>query len=246
MPARAACSPGSSRPSVESVGCGVTPELRSSVAHVRAQDLEACTLGAEEHRHVFAVRRVREGEQVSLTDGSGGWRLCRVRGEGVEPINAVQRDAPPDPLEIYLAIPKADRPEWVVQKLTEVGVTRIVWLHADRGVVRWDGARSERHRERLSRIVQAAAQQSRRVWFPTVEGPVPATSILGSTPVAEPAGRNITTADRCLAIGPEGGWTPDELACAQDRVDLGPHILRVETAALVAAVLMGANRRGTT
>lgn len=222
----------------------MNPELRSCVAHLRAADLEACTLGEEEHRHLFGVLRVREGATVSLTDGAGGWRLCRVRGEGLVPEDAPRHMVAPDPLEIFLAIPKADRPEWIVQKLTEVGVTRIVWLHTERGVVHWEGARAVRHRERLARVVQAAAQQSRRVWFPVVEGPVPAASILPTTSVAEPGGRALTTADRRMAIGPEGGWTANELAQAEDQVDLDPQILRVETAALVAAVRMGAGARG--
>lgn len=222
----------------------MTPQLRSSVAHLWVADLDTCVLGDEEHRHVFGVLRVRQGEMVSVTDGCGGWRRCRVSGEGLEPDEAPQRMVAPEPLEVFLAIPKADRPEWIVQKLTEVGVTRIVWLHTERGVVHWEGARAVRHRDRLARVVQAAAQQSRRVWFPVVEGPVPAASILATTPVAEPGGRALRAADRRVAIGPEGGWTATELARAQDQVDLGPQILRVETAALVAAVQMGINARG--
>ncbi len=81
--------------------------------------------------------------------------------------------------------------------------------------------------------------QSRRVWLPEIAGPFPAADVLPEGVAAEPGGRAVTVADRLIAIGPEGGWTPDELALAQDRVELGDAILRVETAALVACVEMG-------
>jgi 16S rRNA (uracil1498-N3)-methyltransferase len=55
--------------------------------------------------------------------------------------------------------------------------------------------------------------------------------------VAEPGGRGLTSADTTIAIGPEGGWSDDELSIARDKVSLGPHILRVETAAVAAIAL---------
>ena len=81
--------------------------------------------------------------------------------------------------------------------------------------------------------------QSRRVWLPEITGPIPAADVLPEGVAAEPGGRSVTAADRLIAIGPEGGWTADELALAADRVELGRAILRVETAALVACVELG-------
>jgi 16S rRNA U1498 N3-methylase RsmE len=65
---------------------------------------------------------------------------------------------------------------------------------------------------------------------------VPAAEVLPEGVAAEPGGRRVQSMDRLIAIGPEGGWTPGELALAQDQVGLGEAVLRVETAALVACV----------
>ncbi len=139
-------------------------------------------------------------------------------------------------MAIGFAVPKADRPEWIVQKLTEIGVDRIVLLHAERSVVRWDGARAAKHVAKLERVASEAVQQARRVFLPVVEGPVPALDFLVEAVAAEPGGRPIGPTDRSIAIGPEGGWSDRELAVAGDCVALGAHVLRVETAAVVAAV----------
>ncbi len=84
--------------------------------------------------------------------------------------------------------------------------------------------------------------QARRVRVPELDGPVAAATVLGATTVAEPGGRELDSRDVAVAIGPEGGWSPAELAAAQDQVSLGPYVLRVETAAVVAAARMVALR----
>ena len=82
---------------------------------------------------------------------------------------------------VAFAIPKADRPEWIVQKLTELGVARIVLLHAERSVVRWDGDRAARHLRKLRRVAVEALEQSRGSGCPTIVGPVPAADVLPGT-----------------------------------------------------------------
>jgi 16S rRNA (uracil1498-N3)-methyltransferase len=67
---------------------------------------------------------------------------------------------------------------------------------------------------------------------------VAATEILPTSVIGEPGGRAVSTRDTTIAIGPEGGWSPDELEIGGDRVSLGPNVLRVETAAVVAVTLM--------
>jgi 16S rRNA (uracil1498-N3)-methyltransferase len=165
----------------------------------------------------------------------------------LEPVGSVVAVAPPEvPLTIAVAVPKADRPEWLVQKLTELGVDRIVFLHTERSVVRWDAERGAKHLVKLRRVAAEALEQSRRVWLPELAGPVPAATFLHAAVVAEPGGRPLTADDRTIAIGPEGGWTDAELAAASGAVDLGDGVLRVETAALAAAVraTVAAQRRG--
>ena len=84
--------------------------------------------------------------------------------------------------------------------------------------------------------------QSRRVWLPEISGPVRAVEVLPGLAVAEPGGRSVTADDVAIAIGPEGGWSTKELEVAAATVSLGPNILRVETAAVAAAVLMASHR----
>ncbi len=217
--------------------------LRGSSAHVVVDRVESPVLDDDAAHHVFRVLRVRDGELVTVTDGRGGWRPCRSVGEALEPDGDVRtEEETASPLTIAWAVPKRDKPEWIVQKLTELGVDRIVVLHAERSVVRWEGPRAERHLDRCRRVAVEAVQQSRGVWVPEVVGPVRAADVLPGSVAAEPGGRPLRADDRTIAIGPEGGWSADELQLAVDHVDLGERVLRVETAALVAAASAAAVR----
>jgi 16S rRNA (uracil1498-N3)-methyltransferase len=206
------------------------------VAHVVVDDVDQPVVDEPTSHHLFRVLRVRDGDTVTVTDGRGRWRVCHAAGGEVLPsadaTAVADRDAA---CTVAFAIPKSDRPEWIVQKLTELGVARIVLLHAERSVVRWETDRAERHLAKLRRVAVEALEQSRGIWLPDLVGPVPAGGVLPDTPAAEPDGRALSRRDRALAIGPEGGWSPTELELAADRVSLGASVLRVETAAVVAA-----------
>lgn len=198
--------------------------------------------------HLNRVLRLGEGEYVSVSDGAGRWRLAGVIYAGgslalepAGPVVAKRRLHPP--LTIATAIPKGDRVDWLVQKAVEIGVDTVQLLHTERSVVRWKAERAAKQVERLNRIAHEAARQSRRVWLPEVQPPVPVLDVLASSVVAEPGGRNVAAGDTSIAIGPEGGWSPRELANASARVQLGPNVLRTETAALVAATLCVSNSR---
>ena len=213
--------------------------LRRAAAHVLVDDVALPLLDATAQHHLRRVLRLRDGAVVTATDGRGRWRVCRLAGDGLAADGDVVHVPPADsPRTIAVAAPKGDRLDWLVQKCTEVGVDRLVVVVAERSVVRWDGERAARHLERLRRTAAEAAMQSRRVWLPEVVGPVPAVELLAAAVAAEPGGRPLAPGDATVAIGPEGGWSPTELALAADRVSLGPHVLRVETAAVVAAALM--------
>lgn len=218
----------------------MNPILRGAAAHVLVDDVDVPVLSDRAEHHVFRVLRVRDGEVVTVTDGRGAWRVCRAAGSAVTVDGDVEQVAPSTPIQLFVAIPKQDRPEWLVQKATELGADRIVFVHAERSVVRWDAARAQRHLAKLGTVAAEAAMQSRRVVVPVVEGPVRSFDVLAGAVAAEPGGRPVTPDDRSIAIGPEGGWTAAELACAAATVDLGPNILRVETAALAACAAIGA------
>jgi 16S rRNA (uracil1498-N3)-methyltransferase len=222
------------------VGRGVMDRgLRTSAAHVLVADVDEPQPAAEAMRHLLRVLRLRDGEAVTVTDGAGRWRTCAVTGASIVPTGKVHVvDRPEPPRTVAVAPPKGERLEWLVGKCTEVGVDRIVLLDADRSVVRWKGERADKQLERLRRIAVEASMQSRRVWLPELVGPVHAVDILRSAAVAEPGGDPVTSDVDTIAVGPEGGWSPAELAAAGRTVSLGDQILRVETAAVAAAVLM--------
>ena len=212
--------------------------LRAAAAHVVVDDIDHPVLDEPTAHHLFRVLRVRDGDVVTVTDGRGRWRLCRAAGgEIVTTGEATASDARLS-RTVAFAIPKGDRPEWIVQKLTEIGVTRIVLLDTERSVVRWDADRAERHLTKLRRVAVDAVEQSRGVWLPDIEGPCAAADVLPTMAVAEPGGRRLTRDDTALAIGPEGGWSPAELAASPARVELSATVLRVETAALVAGAML--------
>jgi 16S rRNA (uracil1498-N3)-methyltransferase len=169
-------------------------------------------------------------KDASLTATS---EICRV-------------DAPRWPLVVAFAPVKGEKPEVIVQKLTEIGIDEIIPLTPTRfSVVKWDSARAEKLLERLQRVAREAAMQSRRVWLPKVCGVTPLASVLAqySASLAEPGGKPVDGNDRCVVIGPEGGFAPEELEQCTKRVSLGESILRAETAAIVAGALMSRCRR---
>jgi len=222
----------------------------TAAAQVFVADPARPVLAAGDLHHLAKVLRLRGGEAVVAGDGRGAWCLCRFRSAAdeslaLEPDGDMQLEAPEaSPVTVAFAPAKGDRPEWVVQKLTELGVDRIVVLAADRSVVRWEGARAEKAVSRLGRVAVEAAAQSRRVWLP---------EILGPHSVREAAGafRGLALAERGgaapgaltgLAVGPEGGWSQDERSLGLETVSLGEHVLRAETAAVAAAVTLCAGR----
>ncbi|MCU1392113.1 MAG: rsmE [Ilumatobacteraceae bacterium] len=217
----------------------MNPALRRSAAHVFVETLDAPVLADEDRHHLVTVMRLRDGQPVSAGDGAGGWRSCRLMGgELVIDGEIVAEPAPAPPITIGFALPKGDRPEWIVQKLTEIGVDRIVLLHTERSIVRWEPAKVARQLERLHKVAREASMQSRRVRLPIIEGPLtPSALIAAGSPVAfaEPGGGVPSLGVPTVLVGPEGGWTDGELAGAAQTVSLGTTILRVETATLVAA-----------
>ena len=221
---------------------------RSTSAHVFVADLSSPALGEEDAHHLIRVLRLRPGETVGVSDGRGGWRSCRVVGSGQLEAEGppVTEEAPWPPVTVGLAVPKGDRADWAVQKLTEVGVDRIVVLSTARSVVRWEASRATSILQRLRRVTREAAAQSRRVWVPEVSGVVGLDALGGpGVALAEPGGPPLDPGVTGIAVGPEGGWAPEELALGWPIVGLGAHVLRAETAALAAGVLLGARRAGT-
>jgi 16S rRNA (uracil1498-N3)-methyltransferase len=221
---------------------------RSAAAHVIVTDLDTPMLDPADCHHLESVRRLRPGESVSVTDGRGGWRLCSFLGSGLlRPEGEAVRGARPLPaITIGLAPVKGERTEWAIQKLTELGVDRIVMLIAARSVVHWDTERARRHLDKLAVVARQAVMQSRQMWLPEVTGMDRVDDWSGRPGVAlaEPDGAAPTLDNATVLIGPEGGWTTAERESARATVTLGPAVLRTESAAVAAGVLLTALRAG--
>jgi 16S rRNA (uracil1498-N3)-methyltransferase len=224
---------------------GPDDHLRRSHAHLFVTDLDDPRLTDEDRHHGERVLRLRPGTPVTLSDGIGRWREARW-GPEPEPTGPVRlHSALGPPLTVGFALLKGERNEWVVQKLTELGIDVILPLAAERSVVRWEDGRAVRHHERLQRVAREAAMQSRRVVLPVVCPVQQPGGVTGpEVALAEPGGSTPSLQHPCILVGPEGGWSPAELASDRATVGLGPSVLRAETAALAAATLLTALRAG--
>ena len=214
--------------------------------HVIVEDVSAPAVSADDRHHLERVVRLRVGDLLSVTDGAGAWRWCRFGPELTIDGEIECVAAPTSPIIIAFALVKGQKPELVVQKLTELGVDEIIPFVADRSVVRWDAERSRRNTERLRRIAAEAAMQSRRVWLPTVREVTRFDLLMagGDFVVADRVGDAPTPETTSVMIGPEGGWSDAEREQFAGVVSLGPGVLRAETAAFAAASILSALRAG--
>lgn len=224
--------------------------LPPAAAHAFVADLAAPVLDDEDRHHLARVLRLQAGQTVTVSDGTGGWRLCAWRVGGVlEPTGAVEVEAPTAPaVTVAFALTKGERPEWVVQRLTEVGVDRIVAFRGARSVVRWDDTKAAGQAQRWRRVARQAAMQSRRVRLPEVADVAGfaevAAAMAGTGALAAPGGGPASLDRPGLLVGPEGGWDTAELGCGLPTVGLGPSVLRAETAAVAGAAILCGLRDG--
>jgi 16S rRNA (uracil1498-N3)-methyltransferase len=234
----------------------------AAAAQVFVDDVGRPVLGEEEAHHLATVLRLRTGEEVIVSDGVGHWARTWWGGSAspLAPVSAlagpggdgsVQFEAAAVPaLTVAFAPTKGERPEWVVQKLTELGVDRIVPLLTERSVVRWEGTRGAGVVARLRRVAREAAAQCRRVWVPSLAEVVRFADLVGlagpgAVVLAQLSGDHPNQSHRVVAVGPEGGWSTDELGGGLPTVGFGLSVLRAETAAVTAGALMVSLRTGT-
>ncbi|HSB87434.1 MAG TPA: RsmE family RNA methyltransferase [Ilumatobacteraceae bacterium] len=219
----------------------MNPALRGSAAHVFVDSLSAPKLEPADDHHLRRVLRIRPSDLVTVSDGAGVWVTARLEADGLQLDSDAVSEPRPARSVVLSAIPKGERVEWMVQKLTELGVTAIGFVDCARSVVRWDPERATRQLVRLRRIAREAAMQSRRVWLPEVDhvGSFVDAAKRACAALADPDGARRIDADvDTIVIGPEGGFTPDELAIVAKRVALSANVLRIETAAVAAAAML--------
>ena len=228
---------------------------RFFVKNEQIKELRAEIFG-DDARHIARSLRMREGDEVSLCDEDGGeYRatLTKIRDElcELDIIEKVDTDAePPYSLTLFMAYPKGDKLETVVQKAVELGAWRIVPFESSRCIKRPSGDKAEANRKRLSRIALEAAKQCGRAKIPTVTQPLSYSAMLKEATECALAlfcyenedGLTVKTAlsgrerpdSIAVIVGSEGGFSPDEAAEATKAgclsVTLGNRILRCETA----------------
>jgi 16S rRNA (uracil1498-N3)-methyltransferase len=221
----------------------------------------AAELRGEDARHLTRVLRAEPGQRYEITDSQSAWlaEIAEARGDRVVFRLIEPAPSPEVPVRVTLsaALIKFDRLEWIVEKVTELGVERILTFEAARSDKGLDHAARNRA-ARWQRIAKESSQQSRRLRAPEI---VPAVSF--ESVLAEPADYRYLLDESAIAplvrmlpaprrpfasvgllTGPEGGWTEHErelaAAAGWQPVSLGPQILRTETAAIAAtAILIG-------
>lgn len=206
------------------------------------------------HHHLFKVKRLQAGERLRLVDGEGHARWAEIVGIDKRAARLALGEAAPanEPerqVTICVAAAKPERLAWLVEKATEIGVTAIRFVPTDREARSMESSQLAR----LRRIAISAVEQSGRSLVPhlaieeglraAIAGARPAETRLAVLDAGGvPAGPLLAGAARCaLFVGPEGGWSAGERELFRTAgvaaAALGPTVLRVETAAVVAAGL---------
>ena len=225
------------------------------------------TISGEDVKHIISVLRSVPGDALELSDGSGIDYDVTIEVIEKDIITTkivstkVNKTEPPVNITLFQGIPKADKMEYIIQKCVELGVSRIVPVMTERTIVRFDNARDAATKTtRWKRIALEAAKQCDRGIVPEVNEPVrldEALKLAGDCslkllPYEEETAGNIRKhleeqkqkqSSVALFIGPEGGFTADEVKKAVEggfkAVTLGPRILRTETAGVaVIAIIM--------
>jgi 16S rRNA (uracil1498-N3)-methyltransferase len=220
-------------------------ERRRAAAHAFVIDINAPVLNDDDFHHLAKVLRLRSGEEVSVSDGRGSWRICHYGMSAVLSTDdsTVQTEVNPRALTVAFSVTKSDKPDLVIQKLTELGIDHIVPIITERSIVRWDSDKGAKNQVRWQKIAREAAMQSRSVFMPTIHDVCPSIENFVESygphlAVADPEGEAPDAGLSIIVIGPEGGFTHQEMDLMTRRVSLPGGILRAETAAVAAGVML--------
>lgn len=248
------------------------------IAPLPTPDPTLLPLSERDVHHIASVLRMREGEEIVAVEFGGevwAMRLFAVSPEGIVAgrVERLPHSAEPH-VVLVQGVGKGDKADEVVQGAVEVGVAEVVPVLTARSVVKLDAEKRAERGARLRRVAEAAAKQSQRTFVPYVSDPVPLRDAVGvlagcdtvlvayEDASAAPGIRQALadahaheTSRVAIVVGPEGGFTADEIALLGEfgatMVSLGETILRTETAGVVATALvvhelggLGNNRRG--
>lgn len=216
--------------------------------------------------HIKNVLRMRQGEDIRVSDGGGKTYLCCISGyeEGkavLDILKELDTDAElPSKIVLYQGLPKGDKMDWIVQKAVELGVHRVVPFAAKRSIVRLDGRKEQKKQSRWQTIAKGAAEQSGRgivpevghllTWSEALQEAAGLDVVLIPYELEEGMAETVRVISNIrpgqsvgIFIGPEGGFEDEEIAAAKEMgahaLTLGKRILRTETAGLaVLSILM--------
>ncbi len=219
-------------------------------------DAQMCSLEGSEFHHLARVMRAGAGYSVVLFDGKGNVAEAQIvevskARASLQVVKRTHEDETGPAVILATAVPKSDRFRWLVEKATELGVSRLIPLQTTRSVTEPGGTKLDKMRA----AVVEACKQSGRNWLMTIDpltewaSFLVAARSLGRLLIADPAGP--VRASLCemkpseqalvLVVGPEGGFTDAEIIQVGDAggrcVSLGPSILRTETAAIALAAM---------
>lgn len=226
---------------------------------------EYIMITGEDVKHIQTVLRMKPGEEVRISDGEGGDYFCEIETVKTEEVRARILEKPaqstelPSRIFLFQAIPKGERMEYVIQKAVELGVHEIIPVEMKYCVVRLDGKKKEKKRERWQAVAKSAAKQAKRSRIPQVRRVMSYQEAVDYAlkcdyclvPYENEAGMSGTRAfldrlepgkDISVLIGPEGGFSQEEIDFVRSKMDvvsLGKRILRTDTAAItVMSMLM--------
>ena len=215
------------------------------------------TLPSETTRHI-QVLRLQPGDSLTLFDGRGGEYRASIVAMGRHSVEAhidahfpIERESAVHS-HLVVGMPANERMDWLVEKATELGVSRITPVMTAHGVLRFTPERALKRQQHWQAIAQSACAQSGRNTLPNIDAPQSWSAWLNALPPQGPSLRwvlsltgpssvlpalaDVVTSGVVLLSGPEGGLTPEEEQQAMSRdfvpVNLGPRILRAETAPL--------------
>ena len=218
---------------------------------------------ADKARYLGRVLRLRVGDPVIVFNGKGSTYSAGItalaRSSATLSLHETVPSACESPFSAHLAqgISRGERMDFVVQKATELGVSRITPLLTDRGVVKLDAARADKRREHWQKVAASACEQCGRARLPQLDAPAHLETWLSSkTPqidtgiILRPGSAQSLAAlempgtSACILIGPEGGFSDSEYGLAEAAgfiaVSIGPRVLRTETAAAAALAILQA------
>lgn len=228
-------------------------------------DLEngTCIIEGEDVKHISKVLRCKVGEKLEICDKDNSEYVCEITDISKNQVdlniiekNEIKRESDLK-VKLYQGLPKSTKMEFILQKLTEVGVDEIILVSTKRSVVKVDDKKEGKKLERWERIIYEAAKQSKRGKIPTLRGVLSFDEALDDmknndmnicpyenekTVSIKSAIRKADINNIGIFVGPEGGFEEEEIQTLQDIdskvVSLGPRILRTETASVVASSIV--------